>query len=149
MCWESVSVNKDWVDFMALGNACHLIQFIKICLLNFVGQNDISSCFSQWCWHRFQRVAAAGFLAPPPTVLQYVLFRNFQFSYKQSTLSITCFCTFWNGALRQINESKYGRVPIKLSSTNYLQWSTHQDSTFYLFIYCWFWNPFLSLQQLS
>lgn len=47
MCWESVSVNKDWVDFMALGNACHLIQFIKICLLNFVGQNDISSCFSQ------------------------------------------------------------------------------------------------------
>lgn len=45
MCWESVSVNKDSVDFMAFGNTCHLIQFIKICLLHFVGQNNTSPRF--------------------------------------------------------------------------------------------------------
>lgn len=44
MCWDSVSVNKAFVDFMALGNTCHLIQFIKICLLHCVGQTDIPSC---------------------------------------------------------------------------------------------------------
>lgn len=47
VCRETVSVNKDSVDFMALGNTCHLIQFIKICLLNFVGQNNTSPLLSQ------------------------------------------------------------------------------------------------------
>jgi hypothetical protein len=54
---------------------------------------------------------------PSPTLLPCVLFWNFQFSYKQSTLSTACFCTFWNGALRQINENKHGRVPIKILQT--------------------------------
>lgn len=47
VCRESVSVNKDSVDFMAFGNTCHLIQFIKICLLNFVGQKNTSSRLQQ------------------------------------------------------------------------------------------------------
>lgn len=146
VCWESVSVNKDSVDFMAFGNTCHLIQFIKICLLNFVGQNNTSSHFSQWWRHRFQKRCSCSLPAPPsPTWLQYVLFWNFQFSYKQSTLSTTCFCTFWNGALRQINENKYGGVPIKiLQSVSSVEYRGRR--TFYYFIYCWRWNPFLFLQ---
>lgn len=72
---------------------------------------------------------------PSPNWLQYVLFWNFQFSYEQSTLSTTCFCTFWNGALRQINENKYGRVPIKILQT-VSSMEYRRRRTFYLFIYC-------------
>ena len=122
MCWESVSVNKDSVDFMAFGNTCHLIQFIKICLLNFVGQIThlpVSSSDVDIGFKKLQLQSSWTSLppSPPPTLLQNVLFWNFQFSYKQSTLSTTCFCTFWNGALRQINENKYGRVPVKILQT--------------------------------
>lgn len=42
MCWECFAENKDSVGFIAFDNTCHLIQFIKICLLNFVGQNNTS-----------------------------------------------------------------------------------------------------------
>lgn len=69
-------------------------------------------------WQRIQEAAAVlASSSPPPTLLQCVLFWNTQFSYKQSTLSTTCFCTFWNGALRQINESKYGSLPVKILQT--------------------------------
>lgn len=117
-CWKTILRNIDLVDFMAFVNSCHLMWWERIHLLHFLGHNKYSMAF----WQSFltkdsRRCSCVCFHLPSPTLLQCVLFWNTQFSYKQSTLSTTCFCTFWNGALRQINENKYGSLPVKILQT--------------------------------
>lgn len=90
-----------------------------MCLLSFVGQTS-TSCLLLFAAVLTEVSDSCRWVVPEPptpTLLQYILFRNFQLGYKQPTLSTTCFCTFWNGALRQINENKDGRVPIKILQT--------------------------------
>lgn len=102
----------------AFVSTCHRAGLQGGCVLHFLTQNKYVSAFWLWFLTKDSRsCSCAGFLVPSPTLLQCVLFWNTQFSYKQSTLSTTCFCTFWNGALRQINESKYGSLPVKILQT--------------------------------
>lgn len=102
----------------AFVGTCHGAELGGVCALPFLRQNKYVSAFWHWFLTKESRNCSwAGFLVPSPTLLQCVLFWNTQFSYKQSTLSTTCFCTFWNGALRQINESKYGSLPVKILQT--------------------------------
>lgn len=102
----------------AFGSTCHGAELWGVCASPFLRQNNDISAFWHWFLTKDSRhCSCAGFLVPSPTLLQCVLFWNTQFSYKQSTLSTTCFCTFWNGALRQINESKYGSLPVKILQT--------------------------------
>lgn len=102
-------------DFVS---TCHGAEVWGVCAFPFPRQNKYISAFWHWFLTKDSRnCSCSGFLVPSPTLLQCVLFWNTQFSYKQSTLSTTCFCTFWNGALRQINESKYGSLPVKILQT--------------------------------
>lgn len=102
----------------AFVSTCHRVELRGGCVLHFLRQNKYVSAFWHWFLTKDSRsCSCAGFLIPSPALLQCVLFWNTQFSYKQSTLSTTCFCTFWNGALRQINESKYGSLPVKILQT--------------------------------
>lgn len=102
----------------AFVSTCHRAEQWGVCTLPFLRQNKYISAFWHWFLTKDSRsCSCAGFLVPSPTLLQCMLFWNTQFSYKQSTLSTTCFCTFWNGALRQINESKYGSLPVKILQT--------------------------------
>lgn len=108
--WQCLPLNTVYKNLLI--EFCRAHPHIFLSLLFFL--SFFHFFFLQWCAQRFPTAAGAFCLpSPPPPLLQYTLFRNFQFGYKQSTLSTTCFCTFWNGALRQINENKAGRVPIK------------------------------------
>lgn len=128
-CWPSLShtgvptrlvqgAGRALVLPWAFVSTCHRAELWGVCALPSLRQKKYVSAFWHWFLTKDSRsCSCAGFLVPSPTLLQCVLFWNTQFSYKQSTLSTTCFCTFWNGALRQINESKYGSLPVKILQT--------------------------------